>query len=123
MLEEHNKPLNNDAAQVDPQLVKTVTAVVQALQADKQTDENAYQSQNSPAAAKTIDLIGLFFHILEKFYIVLFAALVGACFMGYRAAKSVPTYAATAKLYIVNPNSTGINMSDLQLGTALTLDY
>ena len=43
--------------------------------------------------------------------------------MGMAAKNNVPTYSATSKLYIVNKDSFGIKMADLQLGTALTSDY
>ena len=43
--------------------------------------------------------------------------------MGMAAKNNVTTYSATSKLYIVNKDSFGIKMADLQLGTALTADY
>lgn len=119
MLEQNNNPYENDACRPDPQLVNTVAAVVQVLQ----TGKDEYGKQNDSHSAKTIDLVGLFFHILEKFYIVLLAAMIGAAFLGYRSTKSIPMYTATAKLYIVNANSPAISISDLQLGTVLTMDY
>ena len=72
---------------------------------------------------KTIDLIGLFFAILEKFWLVVICALVGALLMGWMAGRSGTTYTATAKLFIVDTSSGSINISNLQLGTVLTLDY
>jgi len=113
------------AAQPDPQLVSTVTAVVQAIQASQQAQQpqQPQRLQDAAAQPKTIDLIGLMFYIIEKFWIVLLAAIVAAGAMGYMATKAVPTYTATSKLYIVNPTSASINMMDLQLGTVLTLDY
>lgn len=118
MQEEMNK---QNGTQADPQLVNTVVAVVQALQAGQ--NPSARPAQNAGAAPKTIDLIGLMFYIIEKFWIVLLTALIAAGLFGYRASQSVPTYTATAKLYIVSPNSASINLTDLQLGTVLTLDY
>ena len=115
---------NINQNQPDPQLVNTVTAVVQALQAGQNVSgQPAPGQQSHNAAPKTIDLIGLMFYIIEKFWIVLLTALIAAGLFGYRASQSVPTYSATAKLYIVNPNSASINITDLQLGTVLTLDY
>lgn len=72
---------------------------------------------------KTIDLIGLFFFVLEKFWLVLLSAILFAGIFGWSASRSVPTYTATAKLYIVNPTNSGLNIYDLQLGSALTMDY
>ena len=126
---QQNQNTNNSSLQADPQLVGAVTAaVMQTLQAmDKDgTQMNIsgnFQSRSNENVPKTIDLIGLMFFVLEKFWIVLLAAIACAGLMGFRAAKSVPTYTATAKLYIVNPAGGGISIADLQLGTVLTLDY
>lgn len=112
-------------AQADPQLVSAVaTSVVQTLQSMGYVAQPGQpQPKEKDNQPKTIDLIGLMFHILEKFWVVVLAAVVCAALAGSYAAKAVPTYTATAKLYIVNPNSSGINIADLQLGTVLTLDY
>lgn len=110
------------ASQADAQLVSAVTtAVVQTL-SEMNKDELNKESkpQNQP---KTIDLIGLMLHIFEKFWLVLLLAVLFAALFGWRAQNAVPTYTANAKLYIVNPTGGGISISDLQLGTVLTLDY
>ena len=111
--------------QPDPQLVSTVTAaVLQTLQATGNLPQNGDPGrQNNQPEVKTIDLIGLFFAILEKFWLVVLCAMLGAAFMGWRASNSMTTYTATAKLYIVDTSSGSINISNLQLGTVLTLDY
>lgn len=72
---------------------------------------------------KTVDLIGLFFFVLEKFWCVLLSAILFASVFNWGAARSVPTYTATSKLYIVNATSASLNIYDLQLGSALTMDY
>lgn len=121
MDELHKQP---EGVQADPQLVATVTAaVLQTLQSTgtlPQTDNHARQTQPE---VKTIDLIGLFFAILEKFWLVLICAVIGASAMGWLASRSITTYSATAKLYIVDTSSGSINIANLQLGTVLTLDY
>jgi len=110
---------NGASAQPDPQLVSTVTAVIQALQ----SGQSAAIPQSGPnPQPKTIDLIGLMFYILEKIWCVILAALLAAGALGYSASKAVPTYTATSKLYIVNAED-GISIADLQLGTVLNLDY
>lgn len=120
-----NQPLlKENTTQADPALISTVTAaVLQTLQSTGaiRAGEDAQEKPNPEP--KTIDLIGLFFHVLERFWIVLISAVVCAVVMGFIAGYSVTMYSATAKLYIVNPNSTGVNIADLQLGTVLTLDY
>ena len=111
-------------AQADPQLVSTVTAaVLQTLQATGNLPQGEQSRQSSQPEVKTIDLIGLFFAILEKFWLVVICAIVGAMMMGWMAGRSTTTYTATAKLYIVDTSSGSINIANLQLGTVLTLDY
>lgn len=123
MRDEKQKPLNT-AEQEEPELVSAVAvSVVQSLQAMGYVKPQEAQPREKDAPAKTIDLVGLMFHILEKFWLVVVLAVVCAGAAGLYARKAVPTYTATAKLYIVNPNSNGINIADLQLGTVLTLDY
>ena len=73
--------------------------------------------------SKTVDLMGMFFRILERFWIVLVSAVICGIIMGILAENSVTTYSATSKLYIVHKDSSDVNIADLQLGTALTLDY
>jgi capsular polysaccharide biosynthesis protein len=72
---------------------------------------------------KTIDLVELMCHVLSRIHYVLICALVGAIIMVVQAASAVPVYSATAKLYIVGSQGATINVSDLQLGSMLTMDY
>jgi len=113
-----------EGMQADPQLVATVTsAVLQTLQATRNLPNPENQQKTRQQEVKTIDLIGLFFAILEKFWLVAVCALAGALVMGWMAGRSGTTYTATSKLYIVDTSSGSINISNLQLGTVLTLDY
>lgn len=98
---------------------QTVQQTLQAMESKQPTVDVPHAEEN----AKTIDLVGLFFFIMEKFWCVLLSAVLFAGVLGWSASRTVPTYRATAKLYIVNPTSSGISISDLQLGTVLTLDY
>lgn len=109
---------------VNPELLSAVTAnVLQTLQSTGQVTEENKENEKSRQKSKTIDLMGLFFRLLEKFWIILISAIACALIMGIIAANSVTTYSATAKLYIVNKDSSGVNITDLQLGTVLALDY
>lgn len=121
----YNQIGSDNKAQVDPQLVSTVTtAVVQTLQSmDPSVQKKTGIPGDKDKQPKTIDLIGLMFFIIEKLWLVLLLAILGAAFFGYTNNKSVPVYTATAKLYIVNADSPTISFSDLQLGTVLTMDY
>lgn len=119
MMEENQRRQADDTREADPSLINAVTAtVLQTLQA-----ASSLPGGEHPQESKTVDLIGMFFHILEKFWIVLTGAAVCAVLMGGIAGNSLTAYSATSKLYIVNPNSSVVNIADLQLGTALTLDY
>ena len=74
-------------------------------------------------AAKTIDLVELFYYLLSKLYIIVLGMVVGGLLLGaYASARITPIYTATSKLYIMGES--GINiMADLQIGSALTMDY
>lgn len=124
MIDENNHKQSKDIQQPDPMLISTVTAtVLQTLQATGNMPGSSQTQEKSSQEAKTVDLIGMFFHILEKFWVVLISAVLCAILMGVLAGNSVTTYSATAKLYIVNSDSSGVNIADLQLGAVLTLDY
>lgn len=110
--------------QPDPQLVATVTAaVMQTLQATGNLPLNEKKNHTDQPDVKTIDLIGLFFAVLEKFWVVMICALLGAGVMGILSSGSVTTYTATSKLFIVDTSSGRIDFTNLQLGSVLTLDY
>lgn len=124
MIDENQQKQTETVQQLNPELVSAVTStVLQTLQATGHLPEGSGSQENNQQEPATIDLIGLFFYILEKFWVVLAGAVICAVLMGAIAGNSVTTYSATSKLYIVNPNSSGLNIADLQLGTVLTLDY
>ena len=118
------RQMQPEGMQPDPQTVATVTAaVLQTLQATGGVPGRENQPRQNQPEVKTIDLIGLFFAILEKFWLVVICAILGAGIMGWMAGRSTTTYTATAKLYIVDTSSGSLNIANLQLGTVLTLDY
>ena len=118
------RQMQPEGMQPDPQTVATVTAaVLQTLQATGSVPGRENQPRQNQPEVKTIDLIGLFFAILEKFWLVVICAILGAGIMGWMAGRSTTTYTATAKLYIVDTSSGSLNIANLQLGTVLTLDY
>lgn len=118
----YNEPLQDETVS-DGRLQALIRQTVQQTLQAMETRQPAAAAPQADERTKTIDLIGLFFFILEKFWCVLLSALIFAAFFGWNASRAVPTYTATAKLYIVNPAGSGISISDLQLGTVLTLDY
>lgn len=124
MIDETQHKQSADAQDSNRELVSTVTmTVLQTLQATGQITGEKKENRKRQQEPKTVDLAGMFFRILEKFWIILVSAAVCAIVMGVLAGNSVMTYSATSKLYIVNKDSSGVNISDLQLGTVLTLDY
>ncbi len=80
--------------------------------------------QNDNDEETTIDLIELFYRLLDKIWYIIAAAVLGA---GIMLAATIflmtPKYQATAKLYVLNSSSTSINLSQIQLGNALASDY
>lgn len=75
------------------------------------------------ADAKSIDLVELFYFLISKLRLILLGTLIGAVLLGFYATVLVtPVYSATSKLYIIGNAGTSI-LSDLQIGTALTMDY
>ena len=71
-----------------------------------------------------IDLLELFYRLLESWKLILAVAIAGAIIMGvYSFYFITPMYQATAKLYVVNSKDSAVNLSDLQIGAYLTKDY
>ncbi len=71
-----------------------------------------------------VDVVALFYRLLEKLKFILAAALLGAILAGvYCYFIATPKYQATSKLYVVNSSDSVLNISDLQLGSYLTSDY
>lgn len=98
-----------------------VELLAQALQ------RNANQAQQNEAdddEGMTVDLVELLFHILSKIKYVILAAVLGAVLAGcYVYLLKTPVYQATAKLYIMNQDGLSLDMADLNIGSALTMDY
>jgi capsular polysaccharide biosynthesis protein len=92
------------------------------------SSENLKQMTAPPAHMENdqeieIDLLGLFYRLVEKWYIIGLAAVVGAMLAwGYTHFMVTPMYTATSALYVVSSTS-AINLSDLQLGNYLANDY
>jgi len=71
----------------------------------------------------TIDLVDLFYRLLASWKLIVCLAVVFAIIAGvYTIYFVTPMYRATSIIYVLSPESI-LNMSSLQLGTALTSDY
>lgn len=81
--------------------------------------------QNNDAADEIeIDIVDLCQRLLSKWVLIVCLALVMAIAAGaYTVFLVTPLYKATSTIYVLNRSDSAINLSDLQLGTALTQDY
>ena len=72
----------------------------------------------------TIDLVELMYRLLASWKMIAAAAVALAVAFGfYTPCFVTPMYEATATIYVLSRSDSAINMSDLQIGTALTSDY
>lgn len=84
-------------------------------------DRSAAQRESEE---NSIDLLELFYHLLASWKMILFVVI---CF-SFAAAMITnflitPLYEASSTIYIVGNRDSAINLSDLQIGAALTDDY
>lgn len=71
-----------------------------------------------------IDLMELFYRLLENYKKIIALALVGMLVFGiYSFIFATPMYEATCKIYVMSASDSAINLSDLQIGSYLTSDY
>ena len=71
-----------------------------------------------------IDLLELFFRLLENVKRIAASALIGMIvFAFYSFVLATPMYEATCRVYVTNASDSAINLSDLQIGNYLTSDY
>lgn len=71
-----------------------------------------------------IDLMELFFRLIENAKKIIAGALVGMfLFAAYSFLLATPMYEATCKIYVLSASDSAISLSDLQIGANLTADY
>jgi capsular polysaccharide biosynthesis protein len=71
-----------------------------------------------------IDLAELLIRLLDRWYWIVLAAVIGTAILGIYTFRFVtPLYQSTSKLYVVNSKNSAINLSDLQIGNYLAKDY
>ena len=71
-----------------------------------------------------IDLVALFYRLLENAIWIILTSLVGAVVAGLITVFLItPRYSAVSGLYVMNRQDSAINLSDLQIGSSLTMDY
>ena len=77
-----------------------------------------------PESEVTIDLVELMYRLLGRWKLIVSLAVLVALVVGlYTAFLVTPLYEATSTIYVLSRSDSAINMSDLQIGTALTNDY
>lgn len=77
-----------------------------------------------PEAESTIDLVEMMYRLLSRWKLILSLALILALAAAlYTSFYVTPMYQATSTIYVLSRSDSAINMSDLQIGTALTKDY
>lgn len=87
------------------------------------TRADTFADADASGSGKMVDLADLFYRLLDSWKIILCAAVVCAVVAGvYTVYFVTPMYQATSILYVLSPESI-LNISSLQLGTALTSDY
>ena len=96
----------------------------------RRTEEAVQAGRPAPAAGgpgdsvDTIDLVELMYRLLSGWKLIVCMALVFALAAGVFTEFFVtPMYEATSTIYVLNRSDSAINMSDLQIGIALTSDY
>ena len=89
--------------------------------------ERAVQAERPvPVAGRTdtFDLIELTYRLFAGWRLIVCMALACALASGLVTAFLItPMYEATSTIYVLSRSDSAINMSDLQIGTALTSDY
>lgn len=86
-------------------------------------ENNTNKKPMRPEDDQVIDLVALFYRLMEKIVWIILAAVIGGAIMGYYSYKMVkPTYQATSKIYIIGSDTT-ISVTDLQIGSFMADDY
>lgn len=92
-------------------------------------DKNLLREQVAQDAAELngeveIDLLELFYRLLENAKKIAAAAAVGLLIaLVYSFLLATPMYEATCRIYVTNASDSAINLSDLQIGNYLAADY
>lgn len=85
---------------------------------------NMQPASAEEGAVAAVDMVELFYHLIDGWKQIGGCAFLLAALMAvYSFFIATPLYEATSTIYVLNPSDSAINLSDLQLGTALTQDY
>lgn len=96
----------------------------------RQSEEAVQAVKPAPVANRpaddvdTIDLVELMYRLIAGWKLIVCLALVFVLASGVVTVFFItPMYEATSTIYVLNRSDSAINMSDLQIGIALTSDY
>jgi capsular polysaccharide biosynthesis protein len=71
-----------------------------------------------------VDVLELLHELLKKWWLILLGGIIGAIVMiVVTKGLMTPMYQSTTMLYILNKTTTVTTMADIQIGSALTLDF
>ena len=115
-INQKTNPVNTEAEMMD--------VFCRAMARAMTEERNRASESEAEQQIHSINLPALFFRILENLKYVVLAAVLLAVLGGlYGRSFVTPMYSATAKLYSVGQTESSLNLSSLQIGTVLTLDY
>lgn len=93
-------------------------------QTSEATGTPMHSAQSQTVDSNTIDLVELMYRLLGRRKLIVCLAVALAVAAGvYTVFFVTPMYEATSTIYVLSRSDSAINMSDLQIGTALTSDY
>lgn len=70
-----------------------------------------------------IDLVSLFFYLIDKWKLLFLGAVVGVVLAGALVFFQTPMYESNSTLYVLSKTTSITSMADLQVGTELTSDF
>lgn len=70
-----------------------------------------------------IDLLSLFFYLIQKWKILLLGAIIGGILAEGMTLLKTPMYQSTSTLYMLSKTTSITSMADLQLGSELSSDF
>lgn len=70
-----------------------------------------------------IDLVSLFFYLIDKWKLLFLGAVVGVVLAGALVFFQTPMYESNSTLYVLSKTTSITSITDLQAGTELTSDF
>lgn len=115
-----------DTAALMDQFCRSLVKAVKEVHEENASLPAARAEEESAARewAYTVDLVEFLFRILINLKYILLTAILCAALAGlYTRYFVAPVYSARAKLYVLSQEDAAIKLSDLQIGSSLTMDF